>query len=178
MPEERTSFSRFFKGKSGIYAWHNKLNGKCYVGSSVNLQARISDYFEPKYRKEKAHLIIVRALVKYGMINFNLIILEFTDSDKNSLLSAEQRYLDTGTFSYNIARIAGNTQGVKHTPEAIEKIRVSKFGSTHSQFTKSLMSETRKGPLNPMFGKSLSQEAKNNISIKNQGNSNAPFLCS
>lgn len=27
--------------KSGIYCWQNKLNGKLYVGSAVNLSVRI-----------------------------------------------------------------------------------------------------------------------------------------
>jgi len=34
-------------GKSGIYKWTNNLNGKSYVGSSINLHRRIQEYFNP-----------------------------------------------------------------------------------------------------------------------------------
>ena len=30
-----------FKGKSGIYCFLNKINGNCYIGSSVDLRRRI-----------------------------------------------------------------------------------------------------------------------------------------
>ena len=30
------------KEKSGIYRWVKKLNGKCYIGSSVSLSTRFS----------------------------------------------------------------------------------------------------------------------------------------
>ena len=33
------------KGKAGIYLWTNKINGKIYIGSAVNLPKRLSHYF-------------------------------------------------------------------------------------------------------------------------------------
>jgi excinuclease UvrABC nuclease subunit len=32
------------RGKSGIYRWVNKINGKSYVGSAVNLSIRLSQH--------------------------------------------------------------------------------------------------------------------------------------
>ena len=32
-------------GKSGIYRWKNIINGKTYIGSSVRLRIRLSQYF-------------------------------------------------------------------------------------------------------------------------------------
>ncbi len=37
--------------KSGIYCWTNKINGKRYIGSSVNLPNRLSCYFSVKSMK-------------------------------------------------------------------------------------------------------------------------------
>ena len=33
------------KNKSGIYRWINKINGKTYVGSAINLYSRFSVYY-------------------------------------------------------------------------------------------------------------------------------------
>ena len=37
------------KNKGGVYCWINKLNGKKYIGSGVNLYRRLSDYFYVSY---------------------------------------------------------------------------------------------------------------------------------
>ena len=57
------------------------MNGKYYVGSSLTLNNRLSDYFQDWYYKDKTNLPIVRAILKYGMGNFALLILEFTDKE-------------------------------------------------------------------------------------------------
>lgn len=99
----------------------------------------------------------MRAMFKYGQINFKLIILEYTDSSKKSLLSTEQRYLDSGIFFYNTARIAGSTQGVYHTSESKAKMSINRMGIN-----------------NPMYGKTLSQEIREKFSIARIDNTNAP----
>jgi hypothetical protein len=73
--------------KGGIYLWINKSGGKTYVGSSVNLYSRLSTYFGLK----KLHGIIGSALLKYGFVNFILIIVFVRDATKESELSLEQR---------------------------------------------------------------------------------------
>ncbi len=76
---ERIEMSKQIKGKSGIYCWVNLLNGKYYIGSAVNLGNRVNDYFQNAYYKKKANTIIVRAILKYGLGNFALVILDFVD---------------------------------------------------------------------------------------------------
>ena len=34
-----------YKNKRGVYLWTNKINGHQYIGSSMNLSSRLSDYF-------------------------------------------------------------------------------------------------------------------------------------
>lgn len=109
------------KGKSGNYCWFNKLNGKCYIGSAVNLNNRINDYLQVSYLKSKNSLAIVRALNLYGHENFALLILEITDI--NDVIIREQFYLDKLQPEYNILSKAGNSAGYKHTPEVIEKLK-------------------------------------------------------
>ena len=60
----------------------NNLNGKIYIGSGDSLYLRISDYYPNWYMESRNNLYIVRALSKYGMGNFTLYILKYTNKDK------------------------------------------------------------------------------------------------
>ena len=60
------------RAKIGIYRWNNLVTGDCYVGSSIDLEHRIRDYFSPGFLKKeifKNKSIIYRALSKYGYCN-------------------------------------------------------------------------------------------------------------
>lgn len=52
-------------------------------------------------------LIICRAIIKYGYLNFSLTILEYCD--KYALDIREQHYFDTLNPKYNIQKIAGGS---------------------------------------------------------------------
>ena len=156
--KEKGIFSLFLKGRSGIYCWYNKINENIYVGSAKNLNNRILDYSQPHYLKTKNNTLIVKALLKYGIDNFTLYILEWTDSDKKSLLENEQKDINLLNPIYNIAKIAGSTQGIVHTPENKEKMRLLAIGRKHSYETRKLMSINRVGELNPFFGKTHSEK--------------------
>ena len=83
--------------------WTNKLNGKKYVGSSVDLRRRLSEYYKiSKLLNEKSMPIYV-ALLKYGYQNFTLTILEICDRD--SLMSREKHFFDVYSPEYNILKI-------------------------------------------------------------------------
>lgn len=63
------------KNKSGIYRWINLLNGKSYVGSSINLHRIFKDYFSIYFLEnegKKNNSKIYRALLKNGYSNFKL----------------------------------------------------------------------------------------------------------
>src|SRR5437588_4192558 len=40
------------KNKSGIYMWENKINAKRYIGSSVDLSNRLSNYYSTAYMED------------------------------------------------------------------------------------------------------------------------------
>lgn len=99
------------KGKSGIYRWINNENGKSYIGSSVNLSARLYRYFSLAHIiVQSKHSIICKSLVKYGYARVSFEILEYCN--KNDVLVREQYYLDLLKPEYNILRIAGSSLGI------------------------------------------------------------------
>ena len=61
--------------KSGVYAWINKINQKFYVGSGTKLNKRMfpADYYQPWYLSARPSLTVIKALNKYGMINFSWV---------------------------------------------------------------------------------------------------------
>lgn len=65
------------------------MNGKLYISSGDPLYLRISDYYQNWYMNNRKNLYIVRALSKYGMDNFSLVILEYTDS--SNIIKSEQQ---------------------------------------------------------------------------------------
>jgi hypothetical protein len=119
---EKASIYSDNKDKSGIYLWRNKINGKIYVGSSVNLSKRFKNYFNESYTTRlKDFMIIYKALLSYGFENFSLEILEHCDP--SFLLEREQYYLDLLKPDYNILKIAGSSLGYKHTKEVLLKMK-------------------------------------------------------
>ena len=104
-------------GKIGVYAWENKINNKIYVGSGDPLYSIISDYYQPWYLKARNSLYIVRSLNKHTMSNFNLHILEYSDSE--NVIMCEQKWIDL--MSKN--RTGSNNYNKKHTAETIERFK-------------------------------------------------------
>ena len=120
---QRKEISARLNKKSGVYCWVNKVNGNKYVGSSTNIYKRLSDYFKASYYLRCKNLVIAKAIIKYGLINFALIILEIVHPDDT--ITAEQSWMDKLKPEYNVAKIAANNSGFQHTPEAKEKISAS-----------------------------------------------------
>jgi group I intron endonuclease len=61
---------------SGIYIILNKLNLKCYIGSSVNINSRLSKHKYQLKNNKHSNQKLQNAVNKYGLNNFNFSILE------------------------------------------------------------------------------------------------------
>jgi group I intron endonuclease len=84
------------KEKSGIYRWVNKLNGKCYIGSSLSLSTRFSHYLYINYLKKRVTISnsnIYNALLTHVHDNFRLEVLEFCSII--DIITREQYNIDT-----------------------------------------------------------------------------------
>lgn len=126
--------------KSGVYQILNLVNGKCYVGSSVQIETRILKHLAFLRRGSHPNAHLQAAFSKYGEQAFDYKLLEVCGKDV--LLSREQFYLDSIAPQYNICKVAGNTLGYKHESAARAKMSVANkgnkrmLGKQHSEATK------------------------------------------
>ena len=125
------------KNKSGIYRWNNLITNKSYIGSSISLDIRFSNYYSLAYLKRKVgkgSSIIYNSLLKHGYNNFSLDILEYCEP--SILIKREQYYLDILKPEYNILKIAGSLYGFKQRIDSIECTRIANIGRKHDEATK------------------------------------------
>lgn len=94
--------------KAGVYIFINKVNLKCYVGSSVHLYTRIADYYYNNDNHGKISPIISRALTKYTHSNFKLRVFLVSSADSKFILFMEQLVIDILQPEYNILPVAGS----------------------------------------------------------------------
>jgi len=137
------------KNKSGIYMWKNSINDKRYIGSAVDLSNRLSSYYYTTYMEDalkRSNSHIYRALLKNGHSKFSLEIIEYCSPDK--CLEREDFYLSYLKPEYNLNN----------------KATAPFSGRIHSDDTKIIMSDAKKGEKNPNYGKTLNNETKTKIS--------------
>jgi group I intron endonuclease len=148
---------------SGIYQIKNLVNGKVYIGSSVNIKARWSGH-RSSLRKNTHHsAALQRAWNKYGADAFEFSILEIV-ADKSKIFERETHYVSffnsaNGIDGYNTLVVGGSAAGYKHSDEARAKMSkgqkaipyekrleycVSFKGRKHSEETKLKMSLSSK----------------------------------
>ena len=80
------------------------------------------------------NLPLYNALNKYGLNNFVFLILEYCDPVEELCLGLEQSYLDMFKPNYNLLKLAGSSQGFKHSPEQIAKFKKMHTGNLHPRF--------------------------------------------
>lgn len=138
LKKEKASILTDNKGKSGVYMWTNQVNGKIYIGSSVDLSKRLRNYFNISYLSDfKDIMIIYKGLLAHGFDNFKLEILEYCNSSQLELApEIEQYYIDLLKPEYNILKVAGSSLGVKRSIETIAKIRAGALSRSEEALAK------------------------------------------
>lgn len=170
--ESKGDITKDFRGKTGVYMWFNKITGKVYVGSGVDLSRRLSCYYQPSILKKPS--LIHQNLIKYGHSNFSLAILEVCgdskDVPKKEYIAREQFFLDWALKSYglgvlNILPLADSSFGYKHREETLSKMRDIKLGEKNPMYGKSKsdafifhQKRDKFGANNPQFGVKKTKE--------------------
>ena len=124
--KDKLDILKSIKGKSGIYMWTNKLNGKKYVGSSLDLRRRLLEYYNVNRMLNEKSMPINVALLKYGYTNFSFTILEICGKD--SLMSREKHFFEVYSPEYNILKTPGSPtrgSGWTHSEATIESMRTA-----------------------------------------------------
>jgi group I intron endonuclease len=144
-----------------IYLWKNNINGKKYIGRHKGCE-------HDSYIGSGKHFR--RAVSKYGLDNFERIILEYVE-DESSLKEREKYYLDffDAATNKNFYNISPNSHGGHHgknnkgenNPMYGKKHPNHKphFGEENGMF-----GSNRVGSLNPMYGKTHDDKSRNKIS--------------
>ena len=172
-----------------IYKIQNITNGHSYVGSALRLDRRIRTHYRNLKRGKHHSRALQSAFNKHGEDKFEVLILESVDSI-NSLISIEQKWIDSENPCYNMTLVAGKNchLGMKCSQETKDKIsnalrgkplsaahkesiRKTLTGITQSEDTKQKRSQSCKN--SAKFQKALKSKARNdkirNTRIKHGG---------
>lgn len=157
----------------GIYQIRNIINGKVYIGSSINISKRIWEHRNTLKKNIHHNEHLQKAWNKYGEENFKFETIEIV-FNCNNLLKREQDYLDfiqpfNRNCGYNISKdVSAPFLGKKHTKKTRKKMSLSKIGIV--AWNKGLTKETDErlkklsdkfmGINSSNYGKIFSEEAK------------------
>ena len=156
-----------------IYMYVNKVNGHKYVGQAKDLNRRCREHISESRSKNKRkyNYQLSKAVRKYGIENFEIIILK-ENLQSQCLLNLYEcyyikKYNCLSKENYNIADGGhnGNTYAGKTEEEMDEirkKISIANSGENNPMYGKC-------GENNPFYRKKHSKESKQKMSISRQG---------
>ena len=132
-----------------IYKITNKINGKSYIGKTIDLNRRFAQHCSGKGNTKALN----NAIKKYGKDNFTFECLESVTKDTleelNTFLNSRECYFidkyNTFRVGYNCTIGGDGTAYYKHSTETKQKISKSHKGKLLSDITKLKISSRLKG---------------------------------
>lgn len=154
-----------------IYMYENLVNHKKYIGQTT--KSILERHNNHKYQKYNSYFH--NALSKYGEDNFQITILDYgADSDE---LNAKEKYwiefYETQKYGYNLTAGGKGSSGYKHSEAVILHLREINIGENNPMFGKTLSPQQRenmsKSKIGIFKGRKLSNETKLKISKSKAG---------
>lgn len=166
----------------GIYKITNKINGKVYIGQSVDIDKRKREHLNNYKRDEIKHYILYRAINKYGVNNFEFEVICGCSIDELDDLEIKyiKLYNSYKGNGYNMTLGGGGVRGLKpwlgkkHTQETKNKIRKSHMGKKLSKETIEKLKSIRKGN-KYRLGIKHTKETIEKLRVLNMGENNAMY---
>jgi group I intron endonuclease len=167
---------------AGIYLIRNNANGKLYIGSSKDMNARWRNHKSELNRKKHTNSYLQHSWDKYGESSFSFEYLEECIATREILIEREQYYLDSLRPEYNLAKKAENCLGVKHSISTRQKMSEAakrRQRNPCSEETKAAISQANRGQkrtdeqkeriAKSLRGRSISDDHKSKISTTLKG---------
>lgn len=116
---------------SAVYKITNEITGDFYIGSSRNVKQRWKSHRSRAFWKQHPNIKMYQDMQKYGLDNFEFVIIEETDNLKEK----EQYFIDLLKPSYNSNRAIGFDDRIfKNYHDAHrekDNARMRKYNNTH-----------------------------------------------
>lgn len=166
-----------YKRVGGIYCFENKINGKKYIGKSIDLKKRILDHINSLRINKDKSVYLQNAWNKYGEKSFIIYILcEENNYEKLSELEIFfiNKLNSKTPYGYNLTNGGDGTFGYKWSEELRKSIAGKRnhfYGKIHSEKTKEQMSISQRGEKNHNYGKTPSEETRRKMSENHYNNS-------
>jgi group I intron endonuclease len=125
------------KNKSVVYSITNKINGKKYIGSTLNKTVRFNKHKNKLNKNIHDNIKLQRAWNKYGNKNFDFDVL-FEESNRLTAFDKEQELIKSiGICNlYNICESVYKSRlGVKTRKETKDKMKIIMSGKIPSKNT-------------------------------------------
>lgn len=146
----------------GIYCIENMIDGKRYIGKSIQIEKRIKKHWwvlskeDPESWDVRPNRHLVRAVKKHGLENFtHSIVEEFDCADEKVLADREVYWMDfyktlDRNHGYNLMRDSSSIVIVSQ--ETKELIATRSRGRIRSEEARINGSKAKMGEKNPMYG--------------------------
>ncbi len=162
-----------------IYIIRNKINNKLYIGQTTE-KGGFGRRYSHNLAKNTHNKHLKSAIKKYGIDNFEIteeFDIAYSKEELDKLEDIYIKIFDTTNQDYGYNLKYGGSRG-KCCEQLKEQMRETfsgennpMYGHSHSEETKKIMSENRKGKLigedNPFYGKKHPKEIMDTIKIKN-----------
>lgn len=152
----------------GIYKITNLINGKSYIGQSINIKRRFWDH---RCISHESNRHLKYALKKYGKDNFKYEVLEECLEDE--LDAKERHYIETLKPEYNVTN--GGQDSLRRYPEDVRK----KISNKSKEQWENMTDEERQHRITHNLtghrvGYAMSEETKAKLRDKNLGKKQSP----